>query len=597
MQRKSTNGTSPTKSKKGNSKNSSPESRPRRRASQTYFIKYQLARNPLKAEEQDLKLALIASLEDCNSNEHDSASLNGHQKKTRSLPQQPNGNGDIDDNEKDDFHTNTSQKKRKNNNSLESNSKNGRPKIGTKTKSFERFNNNNNDNNNNEHDEDTFSSEDTIEFDPISTSITDNGLEKEAKDKKSNSKRRYSTDKTREKSSKKSKVSTNEDHNGKISITKSHKTNNVRSKTNHITANGNLYTTTSIVHNNLSYDTHYGLPYSPFLPIQKKEPLDEEYLRKYKPETEDFLTFICYRTTLPNHCSHRGPDKDANDANDDCSDKLTDRTEIDEVDDIDDDDAGDETRSVVHNGSSTGRRRKSPYDSKQQVVQNNTNHNMKKRASSTSTSASISSSSPSPKRRSNITNGNNISNDIIDEDSVHISPIRRPIRQSPRLAKRQTRKFLGSRLRNKLISEHDHSSQLCTAYENPISYEEDLERASNALEDMAQEINNNFDVVIKANNINKNIIDTDSLNNNNSAATSNITCTRSSNNHHNYDNSTDDGAQIHNLREYISKTSSSQVPTQLKNNRHFVKGLMTKEFASGFADEETIFDIISNHKI
>lgn len=44
------------------------ETRPRRRASQTHFFKYQLACNPFKAEEDDLKRALIASLQQSDQN-------------------------------------------------------------------------------------------------------------------------------------------------------------------------------------------------------------------------------------------------------------------------------------------------------------------------------------------------------------------------------------------------------------------------------------------------------------------------------------------------------------------------------------------------
>lgn len=90
------NETSPTRRRRSRKDNkSSPEHRPRRRASQTYFFKYQLAKNPLKAEEEDLRLALLASLQQCANGseqngkqscskdvESDSVKLNG--KPTRS---------------------------------------------------------------------------------------------------------------------------------------------------------------------------------------------------------------------------------------------------------------------------------------------------------------------------------------------------------------------------------------------------------------------------------------------------------------------------------------------------------------------------------
>lgn len=42
-------------------------------------------------------------------------------------------------------------------------------------------------------------------------------------------------------------------------------------------------------------------------------------------------------------------------------------------------------------------------------------------------------------------------------------------------------------------------------------------------------------------------------------------------------------------------TAASNKP--YKNNKHLVKGLMTREFAGAFADEDTIFESISNHKL
>lgn len=275
------------------------EHRPRRRASQTYFFKYQLARNPLKAEEEDIKQALLASLQQCNSN-------------------------------------------------------------GTKSKSGKSGNSSNNQNNNN----------------------------------KNNSKERLASKKKRSAPSTPSK---------QIEIKDS-----------------------KPIHPPSPDSSQYHMNFLPYTPLQRKEPPDEDYLKKYKPETEDFLTFICFRTTAPKYLK-----------------QITNET-------------------ATINGAE-------------------------------------------------LTSPNN-----------H----RRPTRQSPRLASS-----------NRKIS--------ATAYDNSISYEEDMKRASIALEDMAQEINSSDDI-------------------NNEVA-----------------------------QDYISKKSSSPY----KNNKHLVKGLMTREFAGAFADEETIFESISNHKL
>lgn len=46
-----------------------------------------------------------------------------------------------------------------------------------------------------------------------------------------------------------------------------------------------------------------------------------------------------------------------------------------------------------------------------------------------------------------------------------------------------------------------------------------------------------------------------------------------------------------------SANNNRTMSSPYKNNKHLVKGLMTREFAGAFADEDTIFESISNHKL
>lgn len=288
--------------KKGNNK-SSPELRPRRRASQTYFFKYQLARNPLKAEEEDLKLALLASLQQCGNSTSTSSTTSDSQ----------------------------------------------------------------------QHDD-------------------------------------------------------SQQHINQLELQQQQQQQQLPQ---------------TILNNQQLHEDQRSTPSS--------KGCDEDYLKKYRPETEDFLTFICFRITA-----------DSNNMK--FSDKIS-----------------------------------------------NDSHNHLKRSSS-------------PQKLNNNNNNTNSSP----------SNRRRPTRQSPRLASS-----------NRKISENDSSNLTSnTAYDNSINYEEDMKRASIALEDMAQEIN-----------------------------------------------SADD---IHNE---IAQNSSVSVSKLSKNNKHLVKGLMTREFAGAFADEKIIFERISNHKL
>lgn len=277
----------------------SPELRPRRRASQTYFFKYQLARNPLKAEEEDLKLALLASLQEC-----DDSTRDGDDSTTREgrditpedspPPESDSSTEECDDDENDD-----------------------------------------------------------------TESCTDSN--------------------------------NNGSTNGKAN----------------------------------------------------------------KPETEDFLTFICLRTTAPTTYQNNNTINNSNNIS--------------------------INNNVVSNNNN-----------------NSNNHNTNSNPPSIATNGNV-----SPSKTPTLSIGNNL---------------RRPIRQSPRLANSHQRKISES---------NDTSSTTTTHY--PLNYEEEMKRASMALEDMAQEINNS------------------------------------------------------------NETEVAQ--------KHLVKGLMTREFAGAFADEETIFESISNHKL
>lgn len=485
MHRKSS---SPKKANK-----SSPQARPRRRASQTYIIKYQLARNPLKAEEEDLKLALLASLQQCNGTTPKAKDANGSHAGGGS-------NNKITDSPSTSKSSPNSSKTKLKKDGIKKLKSHGAIPNGAQP------------------------------LTPHTSTITTktNGDSSGAVGKLTSKK---SDGKIHKSSGKKAKL-TNGRHKEKLvkhSIDDVKNSKIIHNNNNH-TAN---YSTTSRTHLYLNSHGQYAAtvataPYSPYTPIQKKEPPDEDYLRKYKPETEDFLTFICFRTTAPNYNNFPN--------NNSIEHTITNGVNI-----VDDGESNTNTNvksTNMINGNQTGK---------------NGNYNLKKRVSPLSISYS---SSPSPDKLTQNhsqacqqdQNGNSNGNKVTDNAShqQHQSPNhrRRPIRQSPRLATRQSKRILGS---NK-ISETDHTA---TAYDNSIDYEEELKRASIALEDMAQEINSS-----------------DGVNDN-------------------------EGAR--NTPDVASKTSSGS--PMYKNNRHLVKGLMTREFAGAFADEETIFESISNHKL
>lgn len=360
-------------------KKDSPELRPRRRASQTYFFKYQLARNPLKAEEEDLKLALWASLQQCNGN--------------------PKTNGKT-----------------------------------TNSKTSHNNNNNNNHSNDGNHHTNNNSNNLLHQHNNHASSKTHNHS-KQPPDKK---------------------------------LSKSYSSHNHNHHNNHISSSATISAVTTAA--------------------TTKPVADEEYLEKYRPETEDFLAFICFRSTAPNFQN---------------SPNATTAT----------------TENATNISSSIG-----TNDTTTTTYSNATTNTMN---SSTATSNwdgakidgimdNVNSPNGNNNNISSATNINNNHNHIMNNN-------RRPTRQSPRLASSQRK-----------ISEND---MMNTAYDNSINYEEDMKKASIALEDMAQEINSSDEISNR-----------------------------------------------------ISRLSSSPY----KNNKHLVKGLMTREFAGAFADEETIFESISN---
>lgn len=541
--------TTPTKSNSGTKKKNgnprkgskqSPESRPRRRASQTYFFKYQLARNPLKAEEEDLKLALIASLQQCpetsnNRNKlspspdkkagHSKNSIHSTSESKKQHARRPSKSSDemlfnepgvvVDDN-------NCKRKKKKKISSRKgqqykvcANLTNGSKRRGSVESSSS----------------------------SIGSSFKD-GVKKikrkEAGDLLSPTKSKKPKSKVKNplpgcndlnsvqnKIKKAKKLLQNKQANknnnsaiigkysalrkfpsnsnnsinfrtGKANISprkRKDKLKNIssdcfysNSKNNNDNNNNNNAHLSSTANFNTTSKNQYFMPYSPYTPLQKKEPPDEDYLRKYKPETEDFLTFICFRTTAPN-CRPT-------------ADLLTNGIG---------DDTNSTTTTILTNSQGTSNNRIN-----------------EKFASNDSSNLTLRPSSPSK------ING---SPTIDYRYKIH----RPPTRSSPRLASSI-----------KKISEKEglfHSmATSSTAYDSSITYEEDMKRASIALEDMAQEINSSDGI--------KNGIAQDSP-------------------------------------DCISKSSTSPY----KNNKHLVKGLMTREFAGAFADEETIFESISNHKL
>lgn len=578
---KASNNNSPSsKSKSPGKKGSkqSPELRPRRRASQTYFFKYQLAKNPLKAEEEDLKLALLASLQQCtNGISPDGGSGSNSSRKTPSTPSKKSKpTTKIRDSVQLANNSNGSKRTvaRPSKGSIGDGLLNGRESIELNGK------------------KDKHSSSKKEQQYKVSANSTINGNKKRRGSVESNSSSRVSSFKDDEK--KKNKIKKTNKHNrqrddllascniqatkrdsknGKVRndvnkfgslsgcndlksvrdrIKKAKKLlqnkqlvdNNNKTKSNNLigkysalrkfpsNSKSSMSPTkrqgssllspkkrsdkskskTNCYHNNLSTANNnttsgnpYYIPYSPYTPLQKKEPPDEDYLKKYKPETEDFLTFICFRTTAPNYQSRP------------LAEPLI-------ANGIEDSNGTTTSINTTNSNSMNFNHHSRIMDNKQ--VPNDLNN---------------------LKSQTTISTLSKFSNNTINSPTIidhHFSPNnhRRPTRQSPRLASS-----------NRKISENESSNHTTmgtstTAYDNSITYEEDMKRASIALEDMAHEINS-------SDNINHEI------------AQSSPDC--------------------------ISKSSSSPY----RNNKHLVKGLMTREFAGAFADEETIFESISNHKL
>jgi hypothetical protein len=106
-----------------------------------------------------------------------------------------------------------------------------------------------------------------------------------------------------------------------------------------------------------------------------------------------------------------------------------------------------------------------------------------------------------------------------------------------------------------------------TAYDSQINYEEDIKKAQIALEDMAQEIN---------------------------GSDSNESATQMS---QRQSNQQQQDAPSKAVADGDCLSPNGKLLSPLKNNKHLVKGLMTREFAGAFADEEIIFESIKNHKL
>lgn len=431
----------------------SPEARPRRRASQTYIFKYQLANNPLKAEEDDLKLAILASLEQ----------------------------GAINEKNPDKFIAETLKKEP---------GSNVAPKIKSpKKEKVSKLSS--------KHDETKKTKRSKLNDDSLSIKqqktngcIISKLTPKKNKIFKSSGEKYTSTN-----GRQRDKCTTNSTGDKSNNNHTATPTTTSKTQPNHLDSDS--YSTTAAT-----------APYSIFASIQKKEPPNEDYLKKYKPETEDFLTFICFRTTAPNYNSS-----------------------INAVE------------QPIHTNGVNGVDGETGTNTKSNGVIKH-GHSLKKRASPSSTLYSLSPSPDKLTQSSNDTIIAHLNGDVSNDHHQSNNVRRRPIRQSPRLATRQSKRYLGS---NKKISEYDHS---VIAYDNSIDYEEELKRASIALEDMAQEINSS-------------------------------------------DNLKDDSPPNH--TDAVIKSPSGN--SSMKNNRHLVKGLMTREFAGAFADEETIFESISNHKL
>lgn len=545
---KSNNNSTGAKKKNGSPKKGSkqsPKLRPRRRASQTYFFKYQLAKNPLKAEEEDLKLALLASLQQCPNDSGVKNKLSTPVKKAKncknsiqSTSESKKQHARRPSKSSDDLSSDDEPKTTYNGGNCKKNEK-VNSKKGQQYKICANFTNGNKRRGSVESNLSSISSslrdeDKKIKHKQNGSLLTDCSLKtKSTKSKKPRSKVKNSVStcndltSVQNKIKKAKKLLQNKQANknssnaiiGKYSALRKFpsNTNNVKrqgensslnnkskgkSKFNkhyysHYNNDNNNAHLSSTANFNTTSRNQYYIPYSPYTPLQKKEPPDEDYLKKYKPETEDFLTFICFRTTAPNYQNKPTADVITNGFGEDTSSTTT---------------------TIITSNQGANSHTNSRLNDKST---SNDAHNLIQRPQS-------------PNKTTNNTNGS----PTID---FRYKIYRPPTRSSPRLASS-----------SKKISEKEglfHSvGTSSTACDNSMTYEEDMKRASIALEDMAQEINSSDGI--------KNEIAQDSP-------------------------------------DCISKSFTSPY----KNNKHLVKGLMTREFAGAFADEETIFESISNHKL
>lgn len=660
--------TSPKKSKKVSPPSSSSSNggddddlRPRRRASQTYFFKYQLANNPLKAEEEDLKLALLASLNDC-----DASNSNFDIDATNSLSTPlPTSSTAI---------ANSNGKAQKKTKKQSKPKQNGSPTSEKKTKKISNPGSTKVKKESGKSDSGQVASQ-TGKLKAKTTNPE--GQEKKRKMmliKLEKSKLKEKAHKLIEAAKKDSYKRNNIHQNKKTAgrprsslplspdselrkLKKMSKKRRLLHLARHnpgffqqscpaqaalvgnLTSNGtfNAYGSASSTATNSAY--------FPYDPLQKREPLDENYLRKYKPETGVFLTFICFRKTAP----HYPTPVSVVDGKCISSSSMTSPAL---------------TPTPTTNGISTTKTNDSPNrlsprqkadnlspiqltpelnESKVSINSRPGMLSVRVATASGSSRRKTRTAHDSPQRLTSPGQESLLSSVSTAESSAER---RHPTRQSPRLATRQSirqqqkqlatatgtnsvRKYLISEndihvkninCNNSIISQfhNNTSNSISTAYDNSIDYEEDVKRASIALEDMAQEISHQQQAI-------SNSSSSSDSNNNNNNFTSTKSKGNSKTNHsiNHYDRDelaqnhcpskvTNDLSNCHHTRKSIQDNKhagaldkdssmhsnhSSLTTSPFKNNKHLVKGLMTREFAGAFADEETIFESISHHKL
>lgn len=464
--RKKSSSTSP-KSKKGRKRAGSTSSddpdraRPRRRASQTYIIKYQLARNPLKAEEEDLKQALLASLEQC-----------GQQKTTSSKKQQQLLDELLLQDQSSNMSTNSKTTKQ------------------------------------------------------------------QQQHQQAQRENHYHPQQHKQPAKQRPKQPKHSKHlqNGKQTAP--------HSKTSSLSISQTL------------------VPVTPASVATSTPPrYDEEYLEKYRPDTEDFLSFICFRLSASQSPPRQLITADMN------ANRITANT-----------------RSITSSSGclANGYISANQSDTNSSItgslnikIEPNSLQQNGKQTTSSSTSSSIINEHHNLRRsvspyKLNSSNPTSSSNPMNSPTSNRRRP---PTRQSPRLANTQKISELipdPYMTRSSQNHHNHHQHHANTALNSIVDYEEELKRASMALEDMAQEITNGNGISTKSgtktHSQNLLLSTADSLD-------------RYTHNHSN-----------------LKGSNSSHMPS-FKNNEHLVKGLMTREFAGTFADEEIIFESISNHRL